>query len=459
MPSTGHGGTSGRRGGHLKTILNPTRLIPLAFLIGVGIGTALLMLPVARAEAGQGAPFITALFTATSAFCVTGLTVVDTASYWSPTGHVLILLLAQIGGLGIMTGATLIGLLITGRSRLSSRILAGAELRSLELGDVRAVVRVVLVATITIEGLLALVLALDFHFRHGLGAMDAVWQGLFHAVSAWNNAGFTLAPVTGAAIAGDMVLLLCLSLGVILGGFGFPVIHELRKEWRTPAHWSIHSKLTLAGSAILLAFGTLAILLAETRNPATLGDAGFGSALAQSFFHSVMTRSGGFATLDMTALSPETLVLSWGLMMVGGGSASTAGGIKVTTFFLLGFIALAEVRGHRDANIFRRRIPPETQRLALLIALVAVGTVALGIWLLLLVSSQPVAFVVFEAISAFATVGLSTGVSAAMPAEGQAILALLMYVGRVGTISVAAALAAHYGQPQFRYPEERPIIG
>lgn len=436
------------------------RLIPLAFLVGVTVGTLLLMLPVARAGNGEGAPFIVALFTATSAFCVTGLTVVDTASYWSPAGHGFILLLAQVGGLGIMTGATLIGLLLTGRGRLSSRLLARAELRSLDLGDVGAVVRIVVIATFTVEGLLALLLAASFHWRHGLGPGDALWNGLFHAVSAWNNAGFTLAAVTGPVIAADMILLFGLALGVILGGFGFPVLHELRNEWRTPRLWSIHSKLTLMGSALLLVFGTLAVLVAEWRNPETLAGAPFASALAQAFFHSVMTRSGGFATLDMTHLAAETQVLSWGLMMIGGGSASTAGGIKVTTFFLLGFVALAEIRGHRDANVFRRRIPPETQRQALLIALVAVGTVALGIWTLLLIDDHlPVAHVVFEAISAFATVGLSTGISAAMPPEGQAILALLMYVGRVGTISVAAALAAHYGPPQFRYPEERPIIG
>lgn len=427
--------------------------------MGVAVGTLLLALPVARAGEGS-APFIVALFTATSAFCVTGLTVVDTASYWSPAGHVFILLLAQVGGLGIMTGATLIGLLVTGRSRLSSRLLARAEMRSLDLGDVGAVVRVVVVATFAVEGLLTLLLAASFHWRHGLPPLEALWNGLFHAVSAWNNAGFALAPVTGPVIAGDMVLLFGLSLGVILGGFGFPVVHELSREWRTPARWSIHSKLTLAGSAALLALGTLAILLAEWRNPETLAGTGLGDALAQSFFLSVMTRSGGFATLDITALAPETLVLGWGLMLIGGGSASTAGGIKVTTFFLLGFVALAEIRGHRDANIFRRRIPPETQRQALLIALVAVGTVALGTWVLLLIDDHlPVAHIVFEVISAFATVGLSTGVSADMPPAGQAVLSLLMYVGRVGTITVAAALAAHYGQPQFRYPEERPIIG
>jgi Trk-type K+ transport system membrane component len=447
----------GQQGG-VRTILNPARVIPLAFLAGITAGTLLLMLPAARAGEGH-APFIVALFTATSAFCVTGLTVVDTPTYWTGLGHVFILLLAQVGGLGIMTGATLLGLLMTGRNRLSTRILARAEMRSLDLGDVSGVVRIVVTATFTVEGVLALVMAADFWWLKGMPPVEALWQGVFHAVSAWNNAGFNLSAVGGAQMVGDFPLLFALMAGVILGGLGFPVLHELKQEWRTPATWSIHTKLTVVGSALLLLLGWALVLVAEARNPGTLGGMTIAERLVNALFHSVMTRSGGFATFDMTAMHDETLALSYGLMMIGGGSASTAGGIKVTTFFLLGFVALAEVRGQADANAFGRRIPVEVQRQALLIALLAVGTVSLGLFLLLAMTDLPFAFVLFEAISAFATVGLSTGVSAALPPEGQAMLVLLMYVGRVGTISVAAAVALHVGQPRYRYPEERPIIG
>lgn len=445
------------RGG-MRRILNPARVIPLAFLAGITVGTILLMLPAARAGEGH-APFIVALFTATSAFCVTGLTVVDTHAYWSGLGHFLILALAQVGGLGIMTGATLLGLLMSGRNRLSTRILARAEMRSLDLGDVSGVVRIVVVATFTVEGVLALVMAADFWWLKGMPPIQALWYGLFHSVSAWNNAGFNLEGVSGASMAGDFPLLFALMVGVVLGGLGFPVLHELRKEWRTPATWSIHTKLTVMGSALLLLFGWIFVLVAEWGNPSTLGGMGAGQAVVNALFHSVMTRSGGFASFDMTALHDETLALSHGLMLIGGGSASTAGGIKVTTFFLLGFVALAEFRGRSDANAFGRRVPPEVQRQALLIALLAVGTVSLGFLLLLMMTDLPFAFVLFDAISAFATVGLSTGVAAALPPEGQAVLVILMYVGRVGTISVAAAVALHVGQPRYRYPEERPIIG
>ncbi|WP_448579048.1 TrkH family potassium uptake protein [Thermaurantiacus sp.] len=447
----------GQQGG-TSAILNPARVIPLAFLAGITAGTLLLMLPAARAGEGH-APFIVALFTATSALCVTGLTVVDTPSYWSGLGHLFILALAQVGGFGIMTGATLLGLLMSGRNRLSTRILAGAEMRSLDLGDVSGVVRIVVVATFSVEGVLALVMAADFWWLKGMPPLEALWYGLFHAVSAWNNAGFNLEGVSGASMAGDYPLLFALITGVVLGGLGFPVLYELRKEWRTPATWSIHTKLTVAGSTLLLLLGWMFVLAAEWGNKATLGGMGTGQALVNALFHSVMTRSGGFATFDMTAMHDETLALTHALMMIGGGSASTAGGIKVTTFFLLGFVALAEFRGHADANAFGRRIPVEVQRQALLIALLAVGTVGLGFLLLLMMSDLPFAFLLFDAISAFATVGLSTGVAAALPPEGQAVLVLLMYVGRVGTISVAAAVALHVGQPRYRYPEERPIIG
>ncbi len=441
-----------------STILHPTRIIPFAFLGGIALGTLLLMLPAARAGEGS-APLVVALFTATSAFCVTGLTVVDTATYWSGFGHAVILLLCQLGGLGIMTGATLLGLLVTGRNRLSARILQRAEMRSLDMGDVGGVIRIVVLLTFAIEGLLTLVLGLNFLLKDGLSPRDALWNGLFHAVSAWNNAGFALAAVSLPGMARDGVLLAGLMLGVLLGGFGFPVLHELRQEWRHPARWSIHTRLTLAGSAILLVLGWLATLAAEWGNPATLGPDPVGWKLVEALFHSVMTRSGGFATMDMTALHDETQALTWGLMMIGGGSASTAGGIKVTTFFLLGYVALAEFRGQPDTNIFRRRIAPDVQRQALLLALLSVGTVSLAVLLLLAMAELPIPFVIFDAISAFATVGLSTGAAAALPPGGQLVLAALMYVGRVGIITVAAAVALRAGGAQYRYPEERPIIG
>ncbi len=435
--------------------------MPLAFLVGIAAGTLLLMLPIARAGglSGEGgASLVTALFTATSALCVTGLTVVDTPAYWSAFGHLIILLLVQAGGLGIMTGATLLGLLVTRQMPLRGRLLASAEMRSLDLGDVRNVLRLVVVATLVTEAMLALWLGLRF-WSWGMPLPVAAWHGLFHSVSAFMNAGFSTLPEGIGPHGTDFLLLAPLMIGVVLGGIGFPVLHELRLEWRQPRRWSIHTKLTLIGSLGLTLVGLLAVLLFEWSNPATLGREGWGGKLLGALFHSVMTRSGGFATHDPAAMGPDTILVSSGLMLIGGGSASTAGGIRVTTFLLLGFVVWSEIRGRPDSVAFRRRISPDVQRQALAVVLMAVGVVSAALLYLATFVDAPVENIMFEAISAFATVGLSVGLSTSMPAHGQLVLVVLMYVGRVGTVSLATALALRVRSTPYRYPEERPIVG
>jgi trk system potassium uptake protein TrkH len=445
-------------GADRRTIAHPERVIPLAFLIGIAAGTLLLMLPIARADGAGGTAFIAALFTATSALCVTGLTVVDTAAHWSPFGHGVILLLTQVGGFGIMTGATLLGLLVSSRMKLRSKLLASAEMRSLDLGDVRHVVRLVLVVTVVVEAVLALWIAARL-WGLGFALGEALWHGLFHAVSAFNNAGFTTLPEGLLPFPTDVLLLTPLMLGVILGGIGFPVLYELQHEWRKPQGWSIHTKLTLWGTLGLTVAGMLLLLGAEWQNQQTLGPVPFGEKLMGSLFHSVMTRSGGFNTHDTAALTPASLLGSTALMLIGAGSASTAGGIRITTFLLLGFVVWSEVKGDPDSVAFRRRIAPEVQRQALAVVLTALGVVAVGIMALVMLSSLPVEKLMFEAASAFATVGLSAGVAPALPPAGQLVLVVLMYVGRVGLVSLAAAIALRQRSVPYRYPEERVLVG
>lgn len=439
-------------------LIQPARVVPAAFLAAVLAGTVLLLLPAATRAEG-GAPLITALFTATSAVCVTGLAVVDTRTYWSPFGQGVILLLIQVGGLGLMTGATLLGLLVSRRLPLGRRLAAQMETRSVSLGDVREVVRLVLLVTLAVEASVAAVLILQLRFSYGEPWGAAVWNGVFHAVSAFNNAGFSTYSEGAVRFALDPVVLAPLMLAVIIGGLGFPVIHELRREWRTPAAWSIHAKLTIYGSLALLGAGALATLAAEWRNPATLGALPPPARVLNALFHSVMTRTAGFNSVDIGALRPETLLFSDALMLIGGGSAGTAGGIKVTTFFLLGFVVWAEVRGQTDATAFRRRISTAVQRQALAVVLLAVGLVGAATLALLSLTPFPLEPVLFEAVSAFATVGLSTGITDDLPPAGQLILVSLMYVGRVGTVTVAAALALRTRHTPFRYPEERPLVG
>jgi trk system potassium uptake protein TrkH len=416
------------------------------------------MLPIARTGAGS-APFLTAIFTSTSAVCVTGLAVVDTPVYWSIFGQMVILGLCHIGGFGIMTGATLLGLLVMRRLRLGTRLIAQAETRSLGLGDVASVLKLILLVTFSVEAVVAIVLTLRLHYGYGESWGIALWHGVFHAISAFNNAGFSTYSDNLMGFVTDPLIVVPIMLAIIIGGLGFPVLLELKREPGQWARWSIHTKITLLGSGVLIVGGTLAVLLYEYSNPATLGPLGMGGKLLGALFQSVTARTAGFNSIDIGGMNTETLAVNYVLMFIGGGSAGTAGGIKVTTFFLLGFVVWTEVRGSQDTTAFRRRISPETQRLALTVVLLGVGLLAVATLLMLSVTDLPLEVVMFETISAFATVGLSTGITAGLPPMGQWILIALMFVGRVGTITVATALALRSKAPAYRYPEERPIVG
>lgn len=439
-------------------IRHPARLVPLAFLALIALGTLLLMLPFSRAGIGS-APLVTALFTATSAACVTGLVVVDTATYWSPFGQGVILVLFQVGGFGIMAGTTLLILVVSQRLQLRTRLIAQAETRSASLGDVGSVIRLVVGVTLVVEAVLTLWFVLRLWLGYGEPLGDALWNGLFHALSAFNNAGFTTYPDGLMRFAGDALFLVPLILAIILGGLGVPVIQELR---RTPWHWdgwTVHTKITLIGSAVLFAVGFVAVYAYEAANPATLGALGTTERVLGVALQSASMRSAGFSTLDTGAMTSQSLLLHDLLMFIGGGSASTAGGIRVTTFFLLGFVVWSEIRGHSGTSAFRRHICPKVQRQALSIALLAIGVVVLGTLVVLSMTGLPLPDVLFEVISASATVGLSTGITPRLPPDAQYVLVALMYLGRVGTITVFTALALRGSPPEYRYPEERPIVG
>jgi len=440
------------------SLRNPARLVPIGFFITILFGTALLMLPMAQAGPG-GAPFLTALFTATSAVCVTGLITVDTPTYWSNFGQGIILFLIQIGGFGIMTGATMLGLLVTRRLKLHHRLLAQAETPTFSLGQVSSVLKLVLVTTVVVELVVAAVLTARFSVHYQQSAGEAVWNGVFHAVSAFNNAGFARFSDNVMGFALDPIILFPLMIAVILGGIGFPVLYELRSELFCPARWSLHTKLTLLGTAILLVTGFASVLAFEWRNPGTLGPMGLAGKFQSALFHSVVTRTAGFNSIDIAQLRPETLFLSDALMLIGGGSAGTAGGIKVTTFLVLGLIVWAEVRGEPDASAFGRRISTEVLRQALTVVLLAVGIVGASTLILLSLTRFGLSEVLFEVVSAFATVGLSTGITPKLPPGGQLALILLMFIGRVGTVTVATALALKTSPRPYRYPQERPIVG
>lgn len=440
-------------------LASPAAVLVLSFLAAIAIGTGLLMLPLSHAT-HEVTPFLTALFTATSAVCVTGLVVVDTGTYWSPAGQAIIMGLFQVGGFGMMTSATLMGLLVGGQLKLRSRLLLQAETHSLSLGDVRSVARVVLGVTVATELLIALVLSARLALGYGMPWGEAVWQGLFHSISAFNNAGFSTWNDNVMRFVRDGWILIPLMLSIVIGGLGFPVLHEFiteRKKQRPK--WSIHAVLTVWGSLALIVVGALIILMAEMDNPKTLAPLDFFEKVLASVFTSVAARTAGFNVIDFSALTSETLALHYLLMFIGGGSAGTAGGVKVTTFFVLLLVVWNEIRGNPDVDFRGRRISTAVQRQAVSILVLSFAMIALSLLVMLSLVDLPLDKVIFEVISAFATVGLSTGITAELPPAAQMVIIALMFIGRVGVVTLAMALATNQIKRSFRYPEEKLIVG
>ncbi|MFY8238048.1 MAG: TrkH family potassium uptake protein, partial [Ilumatobacteraceae bacterium] len=316
-------------------LVNPLRILPVSFAVIIVIGTALLLLPFST-SGNRETSLLHAVFTATSAVCVTGLSVVDTAAHWSVFGQGVILVLIQIGGLGIVTVVSIAVLLVSERIGLSHARVLGADVGSESYSGIGRLVRSVVLTTLIFEALFAAVLAFRFFVSHDYELSKALLHGLFHSVSAWNNAGFALYSDNFVSFAGDWFLNIALCIAVILGGLGFPVLRAMARQ-KTKWHlWSLHSKLTVVTTLVLIVSGTGLFLVLEWSNSRTLGALPESSRPLAAFFHSVQTRTAGFNSVDTAALGEESLVVSIILMFIGGGRGSTAGGIKVTPFALLG---------------------------------------------------------------------------------------------------------------------------
>ena len=437
---------------------HPAQLIVFAFALGVLAGTALLLLPFATVEDGS-ASFTTALFTSTSALCVTGLIVVDTPTYWTQFGQVVILGLIQVGGIGIMTLASLLALLVARRLGLRTRLLAQAETAAPELRDVRRLVLGVVLLSLLFEAIAASVLTVRFWASYDMGLGSAVYRGVFHAVSAFNNAGFALWSDSLVGFVTDGWVSLTVAFAIIAGSLGFPVWLELWRRGVSPRTWTLHTKLTVGVTFALVAVGFAAVAAFEWSNAATAGGLGTDGKLLASFFQGVTPRTAGFNTLDYASVSQETLFVTDLLMFIGAGSASTGGGIKVTTFALLVLMVWSEVRGDPHVSAFGRRVPAHAQRQAFSVAFIATAAVVAGTLVLMADSAHPFRDVLFEVVSAFGTVGLSTGITAELNDLGRVTLVVLMFLGRTGPYTLAVALALRERQRLYRFPEERPIIG
>ena len=439
-------------------LAHPARLIAFGFGFAVMTGTSLLMLPVAT-ESGERPSLIDALFTSTSSVCVTGLAVVDTGGHWSTFGEVVIMFLMQVGGLGIMTLATVIALVVSRRLGLRARLLIQAETKTLRLQDVRRVLRSIVVFSLATEAVVTAILTVRFATHYDKSWGRAGYEAMFHAVSAFNSGGLSLYSDSMTRFVADPIVSLTVSLAVLLGGLGYLVIFELTRNWRRPAEWSVLTVITLWVSGVLLVGGTLVITAADWSNDSTFGPLNWPDKLHAGFFAAVMPRSGGLNSVNTGEMSEESLLTQIILMFIGGGSASTAGGIKVTTFGLLAFVIWAEMRGEAHVHVGRRRIPEANQRQALAIALMSIGLVMAGTMVLLGMTEYPLDRVLFEVTSAFGTVGLSTGITAELGRAAHLMLVALMFIGRIGPLTLASALALRERDRRYEYPEERTIVG
>ncbi|BCW64370.1 TrkH family potassium uptake protein [Paenarthrobacter sp. MSM-2-10-13] len=437
---------------------SPARLALTVFAVVILVFTGLLSLPAASA-AGTVTPLHQSMFTAVSAVCVTGLTVVSTATHWTFFGQLVILIGIFVGGLGTLTLASLLALMVSKRLGVRGKLIAQEAMNNAgRLGEVGTLLRIVIVTSVVIEAVLAIVLIPRFMVL-GESFWQSVWHGVFYSISAFNNAGFTPHSDGIVPYETDLWILIPLMLGVFLGSLGFPVVMVLQQNGLNWKKWNLHTKLTIQVSFILLAAGTVLWALMEWDNVRTIGHMSMGDKVIHSLFASVMTRSGGFNLVDQNHMESTTMLLTDALMFAGGGSASTAGGIKVTTIAVMFLAIMAEARGDADVKVYGRTIPQGTMRVAISVIVAGATLVSVAAFLLLSISGASLDRVLFESISAFATVGLSTNLSAELPPSGVYVLTALMFAGRVGTVTLAAGLALRQRSQLYHYPEERPIIG
>ncbi len=438
----------------------PALVLALGFLILIAIGTGLLALPLS-AVSGEWTTPVTALFTATSAVCVTGLVVVDTATYWSPFGQFVILGLIQVGGFGFMTGSTLLLLLLVGRrTALTDRIRAQESAGARDLGSVRLVLRRVAVFSIVAEGVGALVLGIAFLVRYG-DVVKAAWHGVFHSVSAFNNAGFDLmggfASLNG--FADDPFVFIPLGVLIFLGGLGVAIVGDAlgKRRW---SRMALETRLVLSTTAVLLLAGMTALLAFEWSNPATLGALPPALRPLNALFESVSFRTAGMSTIPIGELSDSSLISAIALMFIGGASGSTAGGIKVTTFAILLFTIISTVRGRSFTEAFGRRVTAEVVARAMSVALLAVAIVFAGTLALEITGAQGTFIqIAFETVSAFGTVGHTTGITPTLGDPSLIVLVVAMFVGRLGPLTLVLALSARAKPVPYRPAVETIRIG
>lgn len=440
--------------------LTPSAMLVCGFAALILFGAVLLMLPVSSAS-GENTPFLTSLFTSTSAVCVTGLVVVDTGSYWSSFGQIVILCLIQIGGLGFMS-LTTIFLVWAGRKiTLRSRIILSSSLNADSVSGMVRFVKYIILFTLSVEIIGAALLS--FAFVPAYGFKTGVLRAIFHAVSAFCNAGFDNlgAGTSLMPFATNILVNLVICALIVIGGLGFAVMMDILSK-RKFAYYETHTKLVLCVTGILISLGTLLFFIIEYNNPGTMQGVPLFGKVLESLFLSVTTRTAGFNTVDMGMLNGASKFLAILLMFIGGSPGSTAGGVKTTTFSMLFFVMLSTLRGRDDACVFGRTIKSSTIKKA--ITVILLGFIWIVLCVLILSASDrgiDLADLIFETVSAFGTVGLSTGITSSVSAVGRVVLIATMFVGRVGlTTAVYAIIQKGKEQVQsYRFPDGNISIG
>jgi len=435
---------------------------PIALIYGfaaiIALGTILLILPISS-KTGQLTSPVNALFTATSAVCVTGLVVVDTGTYWSPFGQVILLILFQVGGFGFMTSATILFLAMGRRVGLRERLLIGESVGIARPGGMVRIVRRAAMFTLLVEGVGFVILFVRF-LAGGMSAGIALWRAMFHAVSAFNNCGMDIMGDFRSLLdyQGDSTVLLTMAVLIVLGGIGYAVVDDVVKS-RNFGRLSADSKIVLVTTLSLLTLGTIFILLAEFSNPATLGLLSSPQKLLVSFFQSVTPRTAGFTAIDISKMIGPSLFFIMFLMFVGGASGSTAGGVKVNTLGVLTSVALSSIKGNEQPGAFGREFIPKNVYRALALVMFYLGLVAAVVLALSITEKFGFVNLLFETFSALGTVGLSTGITPELSIAGRLIITAAMFAGRLGPLTFVSVLTARQQPIRYRYPKDIVRIG
>ncbi len=442
----------------MKKKLSGVQVLALGFFIVIFIGAILLTLPISS-ESGESTNFLDALFTSTSAVCVTGLVTLDTGTYWNEFGQVVIMLLIEIGGLGFMSFATFIAVLLGKKITLRDRLLMQEAMNTFNIQGLVKMVKYVLSFTFAVQFFGALLLSTQFIPKFGIG--KGTYFSIFHSISAFCNAGFDLfggfSSVT--SYSSNAVVLITISSLIIIGGLGFTVWMELY-NYRGIKKLSVHSKVVLLITTVLIIGGTILMYLFEMHNPETMGKMGVGDKILNSYFASVSPRTAGFNSVSTDGMTNAGKFLTIILMFIGGSPGSTAGGLKTATFGVIILTVISVIRGREDTQVFGRRFSKDLVYKSFALLMIGMFLV-IGVTLILSITDPNESFInlMYEATSAFGTVGLTTGVTQRLSTAGKIIIIITMYCGRVGPMTVALAFLRNKKKQTHKYPEGKILIG